>query len=149
MLASESRQIFAQIEQMVALCPKADLLRGVHRLLIPALSPAGFDMSIAIDDYTVHLTFDRWWLHFARNDQAAIELFEQALHGDVRIRVDAIGGNPWNWTLERRLSPCTWVAEQSVGALRLRFWGARTVTNLQNDFGFAGAAWAPTANRAA
>ena len=149
MLASESRQIFAGIEQMAAACPNANLERGVHRVRIAAASPAGFDMSLAVDEFTVQLTFDRWWLDFARNDYRAIELFEQALTGDARIRVDAIGAKPWKWTLERRLSPNTWVAEQSVGALCLRFWGERTVTYLQNDFGFAGAAWAPATNRAA
>ncbi len=149
MLARESRKIFARIEQMVAACPTADLECGVHRLRIGAQSPSGFDMSLAIDDFSVQLTFDRWWLRFARNDQRAIELFEQALHGDARIRVDAIGAKSWKWTLERRLSANTWVAEQAVGALCLRFWGTRTVTYLQNDFGFAGAAWMPATNRAA
>ena len=149
MLASESRQIFAQIEEMAAACPQAELERGVHRFRIAAASPTGFDMSLAVDEFTVELTFDRWWLHFARNDHRAIELFEQALTGDVRIRIDAIAGKPRNWTLERRLSPNTWMAEQSVGVLRLWIWGERTVTYLQNDFGFADAAWAPASNRAA
>ena len=49
MLNRESRQIFDEIERIVATCPRAELDRGVHRLKVKAAGPAGFDMSIAVD----------------------------------------------------------------------------------------------------
>ena len=63
------------------------------------------------------------------------------MHGDVRLRIDSIGGEPWQWTLERQTSDKGWVAEQSMGVLNLRFWGKKSVAYLRNDFGFKG--WSP------
>ena len=141
MLASENRQIFAQIEQFVAACPGAQLVRGVHTMRVLAGKPSGFQLSLALDDRHCTLTFDQWSMPFPRNDQTALELFELALHGDVRIRVDAIGARPWRWTLERRTPDGVWQTEQSMGGLKLRFWGRKSVAFLRNDFGFQ--AWPP------
>ena len=141
MLAIESRQIFAQIEQMVTACPRAELTRGVASMRVPAVAPDGFDMRFAVEDRHCHLTFDRWSLDFASNDQRALDLFELALHGGVRLRIDTVDGGPWRWTLERQAENRTWVAEQSMGFFNFRFWGTKGVTYLQNDFGFR--AWSP------
>lgn len=152
MLAIDSRQFFSHVEQVVSACPRAELVRGIASMRIPAPRPQsencqqGFDICVTFDDRKCRLRFDRWSLDFARNDHRAMELFEQAMHGDVRLRVDTIGGEPWHWTLERHTSDKGWVAEQSMGVLNLRFWGQRGVTYLCNDFGFQ--AWTPLANRA-
>lgn len=152
MLAIDSRQIFAHVEQVVAACPRATLVRGIASMRIPAALPqgasgqAGFDICVTFDDRLCRLTFDRWSLDFARNDHRAMELFEQAMQGDVRLRIDTVGGQPWQWTLERQTSNKGWVAEQSMGVLNLRFWGKKRVVYRQNDFGFK--AWTPAPNRA-
>ncbi len=152
MLAIDSRQFFAQVEQVVTACPRATLERGIASIRVPAAPPqgvkgnAGFDIRVTFDDRVCRLTFDRWSLEFARNDHGAMELFEHAMHGDVRLRIDSVDGNPWWWTLERHTSDKGWVSVQSMGFLNLRFWGKKSVTYLQNDFGFK--AWSPTENRA-
>ena len=142
MLASESRQIFTQIEQMLAACPRARHVRGLRSLSIPASGPEGFDVMLALDQSECILCFDGWSLEFNRPEQA-LHYVELALHGEMRLKIDSIGGRPWRWTVERLGPDRAWLVENVMGFLRLRFWGEKRVTYLCNDFGFAG--WTPKA----
>ena len=142
MLASESRQIFAQIERMLSSCPAARHVRGVRSLSVPASGPDGFDIVLALDQSECILCLDGWSLEFNRPEQA-LEYVELALCGDLRLRINSLAGRPWRWTLERLALDRSWKVENVMGYLRLRFWGEKRVIYLRNDFGFTG--WSSTA----
>lgn len=87
MLAIESRQLFLHIEQMVAHEPRIELHRGISSLVVPSISPTGFDISVSFDHDGYVVMLDHAVIEMREAEQAR-SLVEDALAGLVRLKID-------------------------------------------------------------
>ena len=78
-------------------------------IAIPSPTAQGFSMSISTDRGRCTVVFGQWEDDFASADEA-VGLIDDALHGDLRLRVD-IGERESHWVLERRLPSGTWLEQ--------------------------------------
>ncbi len=78
-------------------------------IAIPSPTAQGFSMSIVTDRGRCTVVFGQWEDDFASADEA-VALIDEALYGDVRMRVD-IGERASRWVLERRLPSGTWIEQ--------------------------------------
>lgn len=103
-------------------------------ITIPSPTAQGFTMSIATERGRCTVVFGQWEDDFALVDEA-VGLIEDALHGDVRLRVDSDRLTS-RWAMERRRPDGTWL-ELPRSCFhpdpRPRFQQTRTVY-LHNDF---------------
>jgi hypothetical protein len=78
-------------------------------IAIPSPTAQGFSMAIVTDRGRCTVVFGQWEDDFASADEA-VALIDDALHGDIRLRVD-IGELESHWVLERRLPSGTWLEQ--------------------------------------
>lgn len=133
MLAQRNEVFLQTIENTIDLCVGAQVGRLASGFLVKASGPNGFDMTIMIEDGRYALYFDNWAEEFDC-EHVARQTFEAALHGRARLRVDALAGRSWRWTLERLDANGNWIAESTLGHVTWRFWGRRSSLYLRNDF---------------
>jgi len=102
-----------------------------HRLLVRdrsatalAASKFGFDVGFESSGAGCIVFLDGWHDEFANPDQG-LRLIQQALTGDLRLKVEAISGRPWMWTVERLGPGSTWAVVHAGGLFRWKL--GRTV----------------------
>ena len=123
----ELGRVLARHPNLVVAC--ADNL-----ITIPSPAAHGFTMSIVTERGRCTVVFGEWEDDFASVEEA-VGLIEDALHGDIRLRVD-MDDQQTRWVLERRLPDGTWLEQPRADfheAPRLQEWRIRT-TYLHNDF---------------
>ena len=102
-----------------------------HRLLVRdrsatalAASKFGFDVGFESSGAGCIVFLDGWHDEFANFDQG-LRLIQQALNGELRLKVEAIAGRPWMWTVERLGPGGTWAVVHAGGLFRWKL--GRTV----------------------
>ncbi len=104
-------------------------------ITIPSPAAHGFTMSIVTDRGRCTVVFGEWEDDFTAVEEA-VGLIEDALHGDIRLRVD-VDEHDTRWTLERRLPDGTWMEQPRASlpeTLKFLRGRRRTTTYLHNDF---------------
>ncbi len=133
MLVRREQLFLEELAELLRLCSGAQVVSTPSGLSIGAANADGFDMAVTVFDGQYVLTFDRWEETFS--DVGYVKsLFEAAVRGDARLRVDTLAGKRWRWTLERRRNEDEWIAESSIGHPIWRFWGKPEATFLRNEF---------------
>ena len=133
MLAKQEDAFLKDIESSVRCRTGTLLVRHPTGLTVNASGPLGFRMSATVEDGRYALYFDEWFEEF-ECEEIAREIFEAALRGEVRLKVDILSGRRWRWTLERLDANGNWRSEGSVGHVLWRFWGRQTSIHLRNEF---------------
>lgn len=133
MLAKQERSFLEDLEAMARTCTGAMVERGPSGMTVSASGLNGFNMSVMVEEGRYALYFDNWVEEFEL-EEIARELFEAALKGEVRIKVDILSGRRWRWTLERVDSAGNWHAESSTDHVIWRFWGRQSTIYLRNTF---------------
>lgn len=107
-----------------------------NRITIPAPVGYGFSMSIATDLGRCRVLFGEWSDDFA-SVKEAVSLIEDALSGDVRLRVDIFDAHDTRWFLERRLPDGSWIEQPRSGSPSTSPSHAQAMQTvyLHNDFG--------------
>lgn len=98
-----------------------------------ASGPKGFDISVMVENGHYILTFGEWTEEFG-DATLAHRLISAAVDGTARLKVDAIAGRNWRWTLECLDEDGRWIAESTVGHVIWRFWGQPSTSYLRNIF---------------
>ncbi len=98
-----------------------------------ASDPYGFDMALIVEPGRLILAFDEWVEEF-EDAEAARRTFTAALEGTARLKIDALSGRRWRWTLECLDKAGQWAPESTIGHVNWRFWGHASVTYLRNSF---------------
>ena len=133
MLARREQLFLQDIENTLRRFTGAQVTRYATGIMIKAASAKGFDMSVMVDDGRYALYLDNWTEEF-ESDDLARRTFEAALTGEARLRVDALSGRAWRWTLETLDEAGNWVAESTTSHVVWRFWGRPSVIYLRNVF---------------
>jgi len=133
MLAKQENVFLQEIESSVRGCTGAMVERHSSGLTVSASGPRGFRMSVMVENGRYAVYFDNWFEEFDCPD-AARQMFEAALKGEARLKVDMLSGRRWRWTLERRDEAGTWQTESTTGHVIWRFWGRQSSVYLRNAF---------------
>ncbi len=86
-----------------------------------------------VEDGRHILTFGDWTEEFG-DAALANRLIAAAIDGTARLKVDAVGGRSWRWTLECLDEDGRWHPESTVGLVIWRFWGKPSTSYLRNVF---------------
>lgn len=133
MRAGHENSFLADIETAARSCSGAVTVRTPSALTVSASGPEGFTMAATVDDGRFVLYFDDWFEEF-ESEEMARQMFEAALNGKARLKVDALAGKRWRWTLELQCDDGTWRAESTTGHVLWRFWGQQSSFYLRNEF---------------
>lgn len=133
MLAPEEHAFLQRIAIAVSDCVGATAAQFPSGLAVKASGADGFDMTVMIEGGRYALYFDNWTEEFV-SGEAAWRMFEAALSGDARLRVDTLSGRRWRWALERRDETGHWIEESAVSHVIWRVWGEREMVYLRNTF---------------
>ncbi len=133
MLAKQEDLFLQDIEAVIRECGGAQVTRFQSGVSVKASGPNGFDMTAMVEDGRFALYFDNWVEEF-ECEAIARGLFEAALAGKARLRVDMLSGRRWRWTLERLEDGGDWVPESTIGHVTWRFWGRQSSIYLRNCF---------------
>jgi len=132
MLARQERSFLQDVERAARAFAGVSIDGGSSGLTVSGSGRDGFNMSVVVEAGRYALYFDNW-MEEVDSEQIARELFEAALRGDARLKVDLRGGRPWQWTLER-LENGSWRTESAVNHVTWRFWGRDSTVYLRNTF---------------
>lgn len=125
MLAAESLLLMEALERLVAGIDGAEIQRGPSSARISTKCSDSFDIWVGFDAQGFAVKLDSAVLEGLRREQA-LEFVEEALEGKIRIKVDAVGGKPWQWTVERLAPNGQWAAESVTGRIAFRWWRQET-----------------------
>ena len=112
------RPIVALIKSLV---PIDRVTIGKRHVFIAAADNTGFDVSIVASMGHWIVSLDDWYEDF-HNIESARFLIECALNGQIRLKVERLGGAPWQWTGEKRANDNRWIEVFSGGYARFRLW---------------------------
>ena len=133
MLVRREQLFLEELAESLVLCRGAQIVTTPTGLVVGASGADGFDIALGAVEGEYVLSFDRWEETFT--DSAYVKsLFQAALRGDARLRIDTLAGKRWRWTLECRRSGEDWIAESSIGVPIWRFWGKPDVIFLRNQY---------------
>lgn len=112
--------------------PEAQVVIENDAVTVLRLTPQGPDVTAIISEGRCTLAIGAW-----HDDMDSIDVtlayVRMAVEGDLRVRVDKLGGKPWQYALERRLDNGTWQEESVVVLPRLALWRREKTTHyLQN-----------------
>jgi hypothetical protein len=131
--AQPGSSFFRDLEDSARAYAADGLQRFVDGFSVSASGPAGFDMWLTAEKGCYTLRFDDWIEEFECAETAR-EIFEAALRGEARVRIDMLADQRWRWTLERRDASGTWLPESTLSRAIWRFWGRETTIYLRNEF---------------
>jgi len=133
MLAKQESAFLKDIENSVRQRTGTMLVRHPTSVTVNASGPLGFRMSAMVEDGRFTLYFDDWFEEF-ECEEIARDIFDAALKGEARLKVDILSGRRWRWTLERLDASGNWRSEGSIGHVIWRFWGRQSSIYLRNEF---------------
>jgi hypothetical protein len=133
MLAEQENAFLQEIENSARDRAGAMVERHPSGLTVSASGPRGFSMSVMVENGRYVVYFDNWFEEFDCPETAR-QMFEAALKGEARLKVDMLSGRRWRWTLERRDDAGTWHTESTTGHVIWRFWGRQSSVYLRNAF---------------
>lgn len=109
------------LNKLGALVPRARLVVNENQINIRARNEMEFNISIIRFKPYFVVAFDDWNDEF--HDLGSVSmLVSQALQGEVRLRIDRIGGRPWRWTVEKKDYQGLWATAYS-SAVFMCNWG--------------------------
>jgi len=131
---SATNQLFLrELEARLARFRDVDRARSANSLSVAASGPDGFAIAMIVGDGGFTLRFDGWQETLHDTAQARA-LFQAALSGEARLRVDTLAGRRWRWTLELLRSDGRWAPESTLGHPTWRLYGRSGVVYLRNSF---------------
>jgi hypothetical protein len=133
MLAKQEDLFLRDLESAARECAGATVKRYPSGLSVKSSGPDGFDMAVIVEDGHYSLYFDNW-AEELENGEIAREMFEAALKGNARLRVDMLSGRRWRWTLEKKDEDGSWLTASTTGHVLWRFWGRQSSIYLRNAF---------------
>lgn len=133
MIAGLVDHFLDDLDQSVSRYLGATSVRAPSGITVAASGRRGFDMALLVVHGECTLCFDGWKETFSDIEQVR-GLFEAALRGTARLKVDTLSGKPWRWTLERLDEADQWIAESTIGHPTWRFWGEVGSVYLRNVF---------------
>jgi len=131
MLAHRERLFIDDLDSAIRLQCGREPCRLANGLVVQPSGPEGFGLTVIADAGRYALYFDGWAEEFG-SDEIVRRLVLAALSGDVRLRVDLLGGRRWRWTLESLDANGAWQPESTLSHVTWRFWGARETQYLRN-----------------
>jgi hypothetical protein len=107
--------------KLATIVPVGRLSIGDELLAIRARNNDEFNIAILACNGNLIVALDDWHDEFY-DIEAAVAFVSQAILGNIRLRVDRIGGRPWRWTVERRSFNGLWI-ELYVNSIFIFDWG--------------------------
>jgi hypothetical protein len=133
MLVRRDQAFLHDIETVIRRFDAAKMQRLTNGFAVEASGTDGFDMAVLVENGHFILCFGNWSEDF-ESDEVARRLFEAALDGKARLKIDSLGGQPWRWTLERLDDSGRWSPESTMAHMTWRFWGRASTIYLSNSF---------------
>jgi hypothetical protein len=101
-------------------------------VFVPRLLPAGADISAHVADGRCSLAIGSWHDDMLSSEMA-LKYAIWAVEGNIRVRIDRLGGKLWQCALERRVGDGEWLEESVLAYPRFRLWPRQKTTEyLQN-----------------
>ncbi len=125
------QRALSAVESLLAKYPYSSVKRGSDWITVLPACDDGFSVSLMADAGRLTVALADWYDDF-ESLPAALHLMELALKGDIRVRVDSIGGSPIRWTVEQ----CNFAGEWSELGAMFANRGCPTMENhhfLQNS----------------
>ncbi len=108
--------------------PDARIVVAGNSVTVMRRSPEGPDVTAILADGRCTLAIAAWHEDMPSLD-ATLSYAKLAVDGDLRVRVDRIGGKPWQYALERRLGDDSWIEESVVVFPRLNLLRRQKTTH--------------------
>jgi hypothetical protein len=121
-----------QLKRELRSRPEAQVIIENESVTVLRLTPQGPDVTAIISEGRCTLAIGAW-----HDDMDSIDVtlayVRMAVEGDLRVRVDKLGGKPWKYALERRLEDGSWQEESVLELPRFPFLARQKTTHyLQN-----------------
>lgn len=113
--------------------PDVQLVSQDDAVTVLRVSPNGPDVTVILSDGRCTLAVGTWHDDLVSMD-VALEYVKLAVEGHLRVRIDQLGGKPWQYALERRIDDGSWREESVMLVPRFTLWARKKTTHyLQNE----------------
>lgn len=92
------------------------------------VTPTGPDVTAILSDGRCTLAIGPWHEDMESLD-ATVTYVKMAVCGDLRVRIDNLGGKPWQYALERHLEDGSWQEESVLILPRFSLWAKQKTTH--------------------